>query len=124
MSIPAKLSAWWAAWKWVAVLLVLCAGLAALNLWQWHLSLTRPIREENKSLASAIRLIEGMAERRDHDDAELLADLTAIAERARSTRVIYREAAAAAPLPSGCGPGQARIDAVNRALGASPEKRQ
>lgn len=56
------------------------------------------------------------AAREDH--LGLVNDLSAIVERGRTTRVVYQRAAAAAPLPVGCIPGEARVDAVNAALGA------
>ena len=50
------------------------------------------------------------------DHATLVRDLETIAERGRQTRVVYRQAASAAPLPDGCAPGAARVDAVNKTL--------
>jgi hypothetical protein len=69
--------------------------------------------------ASALSTARIAAAARD-DHAELLSDLSTIAERGRETRVVYRVAAAAAPLPPECVPGQARIDAVNSGLGGKP----
>jgi hypothetical protein len=54
------------------------------------------------------------------DRVDLLNDLSAIVERGRQDRVVYRRAAAAAPLAIGCVPGQGRRDAVNASLGAQP----
>lgn len=47
----------------------------------------------------------------------LLAELGEIAERGRQVRIVYRQAAVAAPLAAGCGPGAERIRAVNQGLG-------
>lgn len=51
------------------------------------------------------------------DNAGLIAQLDAIAERSRQVRIVYRNAANGAPLPDGCGPGAQRMDAVNQGLG-------
>lgn len=51
------------------------------------------------------------------DTTALLADLNSIAERGREVRTVYRAAAAKAPLPVNCAPGQERFDAINRGLG-------
>lgn len=73
-----------------------------------------------KTLEGALGRAEMIAGMKAADTAELLATLDAIAERGQRTRVLYREAARAAPLPAECTPGQARIDAVNAALGGQP----
>jgi hypothetical protein len=56
---------------------------------------------------------------RDDRDV-ILNDLSAIVDRGRQERVVYRRVAAAAPLPVSCVPGQGRMDAVNASLGAQP----
>ena len=58
-----------------------------------------------------------LADRSDKQRYELLDELVSIADRAQQTKIIYRQAAAAAPLPFGCEPGQARMEAVNAGLG-------
>lgn len=115
-AVIAKLSAWWAAWQWVVILLLVCLLLAWLNVWQWKRAITKPLRGENKALTEALDRFNGIAKQRDVDDAGLMNELGAIAERGRTTRIIYREAAKAAPLPQQCAPGQARMDAVNQGL--------
>lgn len=119
MSIGARAAAWWSAWKWIAIL----AGVLGLSVWgnlmQWRNAATAPLRDENRQLERAI------------EDAEkILGDNAASAERLRgaaekaATQLAaagtdYRRAAQARPLTSPqCAPGQARQDAVNRALGA------
>lgn len=54
------------------------------------------------------------------DRIGLVNDLSALVERGRHERVVYVRAAAAAPLPVECVPGQGRVDAVNASLGARP----
>lgn len=67
-------------------------------------------------LENTIKLNELLAGQRIADHATLLGTLEAIAERGQKTRTVWRQAEAA-PLADGCGPGQARIDAVNAHLG-------
>ncbi len=65
----------------------------------------------------ALEVTAGIARHAQTDSAELLQRLEAIAARGERTRTIYRAAAAAQPLPANCAPGQARVDAINQALG-------
>jgi hypothetical protein len=71
------------------------------------------IEAQRLALETSSKLVAGGRE--DHE--ALLGDLALIAERSRKTRVVYRDAAVAAPLPVDCGPGTARMDAVNAHLG-------
>ncbi|UKM31251.1 putative spanin, inner membrane subunit [Cylindrospermopsis phage Cr-LKS3] len=50
------------------------------------------------------------------DRSLLLQELTDIAERARTARVVYRDRIASLPAPT-CAPGQERMDAVNALVG-------
>ncbi|HEL5400126.1 TPA: hypothetical protein UOJ25_000201 [Stenotrophomonas maltophilia] len=112
----ARLEAWWAAWKWVAILAALCLVLASLNVWQAYRAMTAPMRLENEALSASLRAVTGMAEQRTRDDAKLMADLERIADRGQRVRIEYRSIAAKQPLPEQCAPGQQRVDAINRAL--------
>lgn len=68
---------------------------------------------------------EALAKRADADNLGLLNDLSAIVERGRVTRVVYRTKAAATPLAANCAPGQDRVDAENQILGPlRPEPRR
>jgi cytochrome c biogenesis protein ResB len=112
----------------LAVTLVLSLG---TNAWQLYRAGAAHEREQG-ALAVAerdarIAVLEGAASlnsrlaaaaREDH--TELVNDLSTIAERGRTERVVYRRAAAAAPLRVECAPGQDRVDAVNAMLGAKP----
>lgn len=128
MSTPirARLAGWWSAWKYVAILGLLLAGSLALNL---HLYVSKKVE-----LATA-PLKELAAEQSQAlvDSAELVASSRTAAEElaaaARRTAANlseasddYRAAARIRPLDPICAPGQGRQDAVNRALGAQPEK--
>lgn len=127
-AIPLKdrIAGWWSAWKYVAILGVLLAGSMALNL---HLYVSKKVE-----LATAPLKDEIAGQRRAAADSEaLLASSAASAQAAaaaasRAARNFsgavndFRRAAAQRPLPPQCAPGQARVDAVNRALGAPQEK--
>lgn len=112
----------WLTWRHVVMLAVLLLLSIAGNVWQAYRALTAPLRTENKELQHVIDTVSGIADKRNKDDRKLLAELDAIAERGRRTRIEYRTAAAAQPLPEQCAPGQARVDAVNRALGAQTKE--
>lgn len=59
---------------------------------------------------------EAISKRAAQDNTLLLEHLSEIAKRAQQTKVIYRTAAAEAPLPVNCAPGKARVEAVNAIL--------
>jgi len=111
------ISAWWAAWKWVAIL----AGLLSLSLWlnvrQYGDRREAAAAARAATLEDTVEVTAGIARQAQSDSAQLLQRLEAIAARGERTRTIYRAAAAAQPLPANCAPGQARVDAINQALG-------
>lgn len=115
-----RIAAWWAAWQWVAILMVVCLILLTLNLYQLHRALNAPLRHANKAMADSLTRIEGVAAARNKDDARLMADLDAIALRAQAVRTEYRTVVRDRPLPPGCAPGRERVDAVNRGLSGRP----
>lgn len=119
----ASLSAWWAAWKWVAILAVLLLLSAWLNVVQYGHKVAAKAEGKAQGYQEALDRSNGIAAAAQRDNTQLLTDLESIAERGRKTRVVYRTAAEAAPLPSQCAPGQGRIDAVNQALGPSPQEK-
>lgn len=101
------------------------------NAWQLRLSgkqeatheAALKLAEKNAELAAAKAAQEtsaALAADGAQDHADLLAQLNAIAARGQAVKVVYRQVAAAAPLPEGCAPGKARQDAVNSALGGGP----
>lgn len=111
------ISSWWAAWKWVTIL----AGLLAMSLWlnvrQYGDRREAAAAARAATLADTLEVTARIARQAQTDSAELLQRLEAIAARGERTRTIYRTAAAAQPLPANCAPGQARVDAINQALG-------
>lgn len=70
-------------------------------------------------LKEAARTSDRLAAAAREDHGALLNDLSTIAERGRQERVVYRVAAAAAPLDPVCVPGRERMDAVNASMGPS-----
>ncbi|PJL78766.1 hypothetical protein B9Y88_08495 [Stenotrophomonas maltophilia] len=117
MITRSAISAWWAAWKWVAIL----AGLLSLSLWlnvrQYGDRREAAAAARAATLEDTLEVTAGIARQAQTDSAELLQRLEGIAARGERTRTIYRAAAAAQPLPANCAPGQARVDAINQALG-------
>lgn len=76
------------------------------------------IAEKELAAAKQSMAISGaLAKITMQDRAVVLDELAGIAKRARQTRVIYKNAAAAAPLDASCAPGIGRMQAVNTALG-------
>lgn len=122
MALTDRLAAWWSSWQLVIYLALALAASLAGNVWQWKRAITAPLRAEVRGLeqaqATAAQLIaDGQArERKLLDAADVVAGTMAQAGRD------YREAKRTAPLPPQCAPGQARMDAVNRALGAKEPK--
>lgn len=80
------------------------------------------LADQNAGLRLREAVSTAIATRRIDQDASLLAELSAIAERSRAVRIVYRQAAAAAPLAAGCGPGAQRMEAVNASLGPEPAR--
>ena len=117
MITRSAISAWWAAWKWVAIL----AGLLAMSLWlnvrQYGDRREAAAAARAAPLEDTLEVTAGIARQAQTDSAQLLQRLEGIAARGERTRTIYRAAAAAQPLPANCAPGQARVDAINQALG-------
>ena len=117
-----NLSAWWAAWKFVAILGLLLAGSVYLNVTQWadHRAYRKSegARLEAAAMKAGLKAVATIAVQKGKDSRVLLDELARIAERARTTRVVYRQAADKRPLPMQCAPGRERMDAVN--AGADP----
>ncbi|MGO1000745.1 hypothetical protein [Lysobacter sp. CA196] len=101
------------------IVLALLLGSVALNVWQWKRAVTAPLRTENRALGAALVAVNDMATQATRDSAALLAEMDALVERGRTTRVVYRRAASLTPLPAPCAPGADRIQAVNEGLGPS-----
>lgn len=104
----------------IALILILLAllGLSVTgNITQWadHRAYVKGEADRLKLAAAdqTSKINTGLATEARSDNAKLLKDLEEIAERGRTTRVVYRKAADKRPLPLQCAPGQERMDAVN-----------
>lgn len=116
-TIGPRLSAWWAACKFVVILAAALAASLYANYRQWRHAIEAPLRAENRALESWIQRSTKIANERQAEAAALFKRLEVIDEwTSRGVRV-YHQAAKASPLPSNCVPGQARADAVNAILG-------
>lgn len=126
MTIRARLSGWWSAWKYVAILGLLLAGSLVLNLHLYvskHVELaTAPLKDKVDGLEQAQDTAAQLLEDGQARERALFGAMEEATNRARQAGRDYRAAAAARPIDPLCAPGQARQDAVNRALGAPVEK--
>src|SRR5690606_21592299 len=115
--------AWWAAWKWVAILLALLALSVWFNLVQWRQAATAPLREEIAARDDAL-LFSAELLASAHERARVLESAAdTVATRLGKAGRDYRAAVSARPITDpGCAPGAARVDAINRALGADQVK--
>lgn len=113
----ARLEAFWLAWKYVLLLLVLLAVSLFANYRQWRASIVAPLKVENRTLTETLATTNELARHAHADNVELLRDLGIMVDHGRTQRIVYRDARTAEPLDPRCAPGQARVDAVNRALG-------
>ena len=122
MSIKTVASAWGLAWKWVAIL----AFLLALSLWgngcQYKRSLLAPLKAENTALKEARDQSLALATEGQKRERVLLAAADIVAGTLGQAGKEYRQAARDRPLSVQCAPGQARVDAVNKALGQPQAK--
>ncbi len=118
-AIASRASAWWLAWKWVVILVVLLAASCWLNVHQWKRAITAPMRAEiaakEKALADSQGLLIDMhatAERLERASGKVASNLNKASRE-------YEQAVKDRPLPPQCAPGKARVDAVNSTLGAT-----
>ena len=107
------MSAWWAAWKYVAILgLLLCLSVG-LNLRQWsdHRGYVHAQAAELKAAAAqaGLKVAAVIATQKAKDDPKLQATADKILARVAKLEQQKRPA----PLPIQCAPGQQRMDAVN-----------
>lgn len=75
------------------------------------------LTSNNKALEQDAAVVTALSKQARTDNTALLTKLEDIAERGRTDRVIYRNAANKAPLPLECKPGQGRFESINKALG-------
>lgn len=118
MAIGARLSAWWAAWKVVAILAAALAGSLYLNYWQHKRAITAPLRDQIAGLEGALADSQALQQAVRDSTARLDTAASTVTRTLDSAARNYRKAASQRPLEQQCAPGQGRVDAVNRALGA------
>ena len=107
------MSAWWAAWKYVAILGLLFVLSAGLNLRQWsdHRGRVRAQAAELKAAAAqgGLKVAAVIATQKAKDDPKLQNAVSRIEARVNKLATQHRPPA----LPIQCAPGQVRMDAVN-----------
>lgn len=108
-----RLSAWWSAWKYVAILGLLLIVSVGLNLRQWsdHRGYVRAQAAELKAAAAqaGLKVAAVIATQKAKDDPKLQASVDRIEARVNKLSGQKRPA----PLPAQCAPGKVRMDAVN-----------
>lgn len=108
-----NITAWWSAWKYVAILGLLLALSAGMNLRQWadHRSYVRAQAAELKAAAAqaGLKVAAVIATQKAKDDPKLMQAVDRIESRVNKLAGQKRPA----PLPAQCAPGKARMDAVN-----------
>lgn len=108
-----RLAAWWAAWKFVAILGLLLAGSVYLNVTQWadHRAYRKSeaARMEAAAMKAGLQVAAKIATAKPKDDANLIAAMNTVAAKVDALTKQKRPQ----PLPIQCAPGQVRMDAVN-----------
>lgn len=117
-----RLSAFWLAWKYILIVLALLAISLFFNYRQWRAAVNAKAHAEATTLKQVLDKVEDIGKAKARDDEATYKRLEAIADRAKGTRVVYRNAASAAPLPEQCYPGSERVDAINKSLGPQSNK--
>ncbi|WP_454262140.1 hypothetical protein [Pseudoxanthomonas mexicana] len=122
--IGARLSAFWLAWKWVVLLLVLLGLSVWLNVHQWKQAITAPLRAEVKAKDQALTTSQGLLTDMQESAARIEKASSTVASNLSQASRDFRRAATERPLAVGCAPGPGRINSVNRALGAPSEAQE
>lgn len=108
-----NLTAWWAAWKYVAILLLLFLVSAGLNLRQWadHRAYKKAQAAELQAAAykAGLQVTATIAAAKQKDDPKLIEAVGRIEARVNALKDRKRPPV----LPAQCAPGKARMDAVN-----------
>ena len=123
-TLSARASAFWLAWKWVLMLLVLLGLSVWLNVHQWKQAITAPLRAEVKAKDQALATSQDLLTDMQATAIRLEQAGAAVAGNLSQASRDYRRAAKDRPMAPGCAPGQGRIDAVNRSLGAQGEAQE
>lgn len=107
----------WATWKWIVILVLVLILSLWLNVYQYGRGIAAYQEGRVTAMEATIDAAREIATLAKADNTALLSRLDQIAARGERNRTNYGRAAAQAPLPTGCTPGQPRIDAINQALG-------
>lgn len=73
----------------------------------------------NLGLEKTVAVNSAIADLAIEDNTKLVEDLKGIAESARTSKIVYKQAVSATPLPINCAPGGVRVEKVNEMLGAT-----
>lgn len=108
-----NITAWWAAWKYVAILLLLFLVSVGLNLRQWadHRAYKKAQAAELRAAANeaGLRVTAAIATAKQKDDPKLIEAVGRIEARVNALKDRKRPPV----LPAQCAPGKTRMDAVN-----------
>lgn len=118
----ARLGAFWLAWKYVLILLVLLLASLTLNYRQWRAAVNAKAHAEATQLGQVLTAIKDVGKAKARDDEATYKRLEDIADRAQATRIEYRTVTKTKPMPAECRPGAERVDAINRALGPQAKR--
>lgn len=108
-----NLSAWWSAWKYIAILGLMLVASVALNLRQWsdHRAYKKAQAAELQAAAykAGLQVTAAIATAKQKDDPKLVEAVNRI--DARVSRLTNQKRPP--PLAANCAPGKVRMDAVN-----------
>jgi len=123
-TLSQRASAFWLAWKWVLLLLVLLGLSVWLNVHQWKLAITAPLRAEVAAKDQALDTATDLLKDGRASERRLIAAMDTASGQLEGAARDYRQAAKNRPLGPGCAPGRGRVDSVNRMLGAPSDAQE
>jgi hypothetical protein len=123
-TLSARASAFWLAWKWVLLLLVLLGLSVWLNVHQWKQAITAPLRAEVAAKDQALDTATDLLQDGRKSEQRLLAAMDKASGQLEGASATYRQAAKNRPLDPVCAPGRGRVDSVNRMLGAPSDAQE
>jgi hypothetical protein len=123
-TLSARASAFWLAWKWVLLLLVLLGLSVWLNVHQWKQAITAPLRAEVATKDQALDTAVDLLQDGRKSEQRLMAAMDTASGQLEGAARDYRQAAKNRPLDPGCAPGRGRVDSVNRMLGAPSDAQE
>lgn len=116
--IGERAATWWSAWKFVVILAAALAASLWVNVWQWKRAIAAPLRAEVAARDEALLKSEQLLADTQSRAAELADAASVAAAQLGSAGAAYANAKKQRPITDPkCAPGQARVDALNKALG-------